>query len=168
MTILATDWIAFHADRTPEKTALIDQVSGRAYTYAQFNAAAAALAGYLRDVWGAKRGDRLAILAKNSAEYFVFEFACIKLGALMLPLNWRLAEPELQFILRDAAPIGLLYDTEFSERIPKLRPFISHLLRFDLDDTLISDNAPIYTQAIAANHVPVVMDAYTTHDDPLT
>jgi len=168
MTILATDWIAFHADRTPDKTALIDQASGRAYTYAQFNDRAAALAGYLRDVWGAKRGDRLAILAKNSADYFVFEFACIKLGALMLPLNWRLAEPELQFILRDAAPVGLLYDTEFSERATNLRGLVAHGLRFDLDDTSIPDAAPTYTAALAANHAPALMDAYTTHDDALT
>ncbi len=47
-------------------------------------------------------GDRLAILAKNSSEYFEFQFACFKLGAMMLPLNWRLAQPELLFILNDA------------------------------------------------------------------
>ena len=168
MTILATDWIAFHADRTPDKTALIDQASGRACSYAQFNDRASALAGYLRDVWGTKRGDRLAILAKNSADYFVFEFACIKLGALMLPLNWRLAEPELHFILRDAAPVGLLYDTEFSDRVANLRDLFVHILRFDLNDTSTSDDAPTYTAALASNHAPVVMDAYTTHDDALT
>lgn len=166
MTILATDWIAFHADRTPDKLALIDQASGAQYTYAQMNERAARLAGYLRDVWGAKRGDRLAILAKNSAEYFVFEFACIKLGALMLPLNWRLAEPELQFILRDAAPIGLLYDSDFSPRVEGLKSLVTHRLHFE--DVSSADDSPGYESALTAHHAPVVMDPHTTHDDALT
>ncbi len=36
--VLASDWVAFHADRTPEKTALIDQGTGRSFSYAEFNA----------------------------------------------------------------------------------------------------------------------------------
>ncbi|MBL8164549.1 MAG: AMP-binding protein, partial [Anaerolineae bacterium] len=96
MRILASDWIAFHADRTPDKLAMIDQDSGQRFTYGEFDDRAARLAAYLRREWGAQKGDRLAILAKNSVDYFAFEFACIKLGALMLPLNWRLAEPELR------------------------------------------------------------------------
>src|SRR5215216_6101974 len=105
--ILASDWIDFHADRTPEKLALIDQQTGRRFTYGGFNERSGRLAAYLRDQWGIQPGDRIAILAKNSTEYFEFEFACIKLGALMLPLNWRLAEPELLFIVNDAQALGL-------------------------------------------------------------
>ena len=43
--ILASDWIAFHADRTPEKLALIDQQTGRRFTYGEFNDRSARLAG---------------------------------------------------------------------------------------------------------------------------
>ena len=78
--------------------------TGRHYTYAEVNDRAGRLAAYLRDEWDVAKGDRVAILAKNSTEYFEFQFACWKLGAMMLPLNWRLAEPELLFILNDAAP----------------------------------------------------------------
>jgi len=118
--VLASDWIAFHADRTPDKLAMIDQASARRFTYAEMNDRAARLAAWFRDEWGVQRGDRLAILAKNSTEYFEFQYACIKLGALMLPLNWRLAEQELQFILRDSGAVGLVYDAEFAERVPPL------------------------------------------------
>jgi fatty-acyl-CoA synthase len=93
--ILASDWIAFHADRTPEKVAMIDQATGRRWTYAAFNDRSSRLARYFRDEWRVQPGDRIAILAKNSTDYFEVYYACLKAGLTLLPLNWRLAEPEL-------------------------------------------------------------------------
>lgn len=167
--ILASDWVAFHADRTPERPAMIDQGTGRTFTYGEFNARSAALAGYLRDEWGVQAGDRVAILAKNCTEYFEFEFACIKLGAIMLPLNWRLAEPELLFILNDAEAVGLIYDAEFSDRVPPLleKSTVNYALRIDLGNPPV-DDFPAYDDAIAANHAPVIMNPQTTHDAPIT
>ncbi len=166
--ILAADWIAFHADRTPEKIALVDQATGRHFTYEQFNERSARLAAYLRSAWGVRPGDRVAILGKNSSEYFEVEFACIKLGAMMLPLNWRLAEPELQFILNDAAPIGLIYDGEFADRIPGLLASpLKYLLRIDFSEPP-ADDQPAYEQAIDQTRGHVIMDPQTTHDTPLT
>ncbi|MBN1287055.1 MAG: long-chain fatty acid--CoA ligase [Anaerolineae bacterium] len=118
--IPAADWIAFHAFRTPDRLALIDQTTNRRFTYGELNDRSGRLATYLRNVWKVNPGDRVAILGKNSTEYFEFQFACWKLGAMMLPLNWRLAEPELLYILNDAEPKALLYDDEFGERIPPL------------------------------------------------
>jgi fatty-acyl-CoA synthase len=166
--IRASDWVAFHADRTPDKLALIDQATGARYTYAEFNDRAARLAAYLRDVCGVQPGDRAAILAKNSVDYFTFEFACIKLGALMLPLNWRLAEPELRFILKDAEPVVLVYDSEFAPRIPPLKDTPPrHFLRLDFDG-FPPDDVPSFDEAIAATTGHVVMDPQTTHDTPIT
>ena len=167
MTILAADWIAFHADRTPEKLAMVDQATGRRFTYAQMNERAERLAGYLRGAWGAKAGDRLAILAKNSTEYFEFQYACMKLGALMLPLNWRLAEQELSFILQDSGAIGLVYDGEFAERVkPLLSAPLVHRLRIDFD-AAPADDAPAYESAVTSSTVRVGMDFYAAHDDPM-
>jgi len=168
MSILASDWITFHADRTPDKVAMIDQASGHVLTYAEFNRRSARLAAYLRDAWGAGPGDRLAILAKNSIEYFEFEFACIKLGVMMLPLNWRLAEPELRFILDDAGALGLVYDAEFAGRIPALRQSstLQHFLRLDFEQAP-DDSNPGYEQAIQSTLDEVVMSPQTTHDTPM-
>jgi fatty-acyl-CoA synthase len=176
MTILASDWIAFHADRTPDKLALIDQATERRFTYAEMNERAARLAAYFRDEWGVQRGDRIAILAKNSTEYFEFQYACIKLGALMLPLNWRLAEQELSFILQDSGAVGIVYDSEFAERIPPLMhaPLVQQL-RIDLTPrpTLQKrgeghpDEAISYEDAIAVTSAQVGMSPHTTHDDPM-
>ncbi len=167
--ILASDWLAFHADRTPDKLAAIDQHSGRHFTYAEFNDRAARLAAYLRDQWGVVKGDRVAILAKNSTDYFEFQFACWKLNAMMLPLNWRLAEPELLFILNDAAPKGIVYDAEFADRLPPLVAAspVKHRLRIDSAEQG-SDDAPAYESALQGTHSRLVMNPQTTHDDPMT
>lgn len=167
--ILASDWVAFHADRTPEKLAMVDQATGQHFTYEQFNLRCARLAAYMRDVWGAKAGDRLAILAKNSVEYFVFEFACIKLGAVMLPLNWRLADPELLFILNDSGACGLVYDGEFAGRVPALvgGSQLKHMLRIDFDEPS-PDTNPAYGDAAAYPNADAHMNPQTTHDTLLT
>jgi fatty-acyl-CoA synthase len=168
MSILASDWIAFHADRTPEKLAMIDQATGRQFTYAELNGRSAHLAVYLRERWRVQPGDRLAILAKNSTDYFEFQFACIKLGAMMLPLNWRLAEAELRFILNDAQPIGLLYDAEFASRIPGLKASpLRHFLRLDFGQPPV-DDSPSYEDAVKSTDEQVVMSPQTTHDTAMT
>lgn len=167
--ILASDWLAFHADRTPEKLAAIDQATGRRFTYGEFNARAGQLAAYLQRTWGVQAGDRLAILAKNSTEYFEFQFACVKLGALMLPLNWRLAEPELLFILNDAGAKGIVYDAEFETRVPALVASSSVEGRLRIDSFGLGvDDAPSYEDAIAAVSVVTRMNPQTTHDTPMT
>ncbi|MEM9950330.1 MAG: long-chain fatty acid--CoA ligase [Chloroflexota bacterium] len=167
--VLVADWVAFHADRTPDKIALIDQHTGQTLTYAQFNERATKLATIMRDDWGAIAGDRMAILAKNSAEYYVFEFACIKLGVMMLPLNWRLAVPEWVFILNDAEAKGIVYDGEFAEHILTLleQTTLSHTLRIDLGQSA-TDNLPSYEEAIEKASPDVMMNPQTSHDTPMT
>ncbi|MDJ0855281.1 MAG: AMP-binding protein [Desulfobacterales bacterium] len=59
---------------------------------------------------GLRPGDRAAVLAFNSRRYFFLLGAAARLGAIIVPLNWRLAAEELQFILRDAEPGLLLFD----------------------------------------------------------
>jgi fatty-acyl-CoA synthase len=89
--ILASDWVAFHADRTPDKWAFTDQFTNRIFSYGELQERVDYVAGYLRRHWHIEAGDVIAILAKNSVEFFEFQFACVRLGAVMLPLNWRLA-----------------------------------------------------------------------------
>jgi fatty-acyl-CoA synthase len=169
--MLASDWIAFHADRTPDKLALVDQATGRQYDYATFNQRAGRLAAYLREAWGVQPGDRLAILGKNSSEYFEFQYACVKLGAMMLPLNWRLAEPEIAFILGDAGVKGIVYDAEFEARISAVldaAPSGAGLCRLRIDSYGTgTDDAPRYEDGIAAMSERIIMHPQTTHDTPV-
>lgn len=167
--ILASDWVAFHADRTPNKIALIDQHTGQELSYFALNQRASQLATVMRDDWGAVAGDRLAILAKNSSEYFVFQCACIKLGAMMLPLNWRLAVPELIFICNNAEAKGIVYDNCFSEHIPNLldKTSLLYCLRITQDE-IANDDLPSYENAVTSASPDVVMNPQTTHDTPMT
>jgi len=167
--ILAADWLALHADRTPDKLATLDQATQRRFTYQDMEGRVGRLAAFLYEEWGVRQGDRVAILAKNSAEYFEFQFACFRLGAMMLALNWRLAEAELLFILNDATPKGLVYDAEFAPRLPALLAGagIAHSLRIDPQHSQ-PNSTPDYEAALAGANQPRPMASTVTHDTPIT
>ena len=89
-----------HADFAPRRIAI--RYEGREITYAGFAAQVARLAHALRVRHGVVAGDRVAVLALNSPEYLALLYACARLGAMMLPINWRLAPPEIGYILGHA------------------------------------------------------------------
>jgi fatty-acyl-CoA synthase len=115
------DWIKRHAERNPDKLAVVDAFTGREFTYSQFNERANRFASFLKDHLGIKEGDRVSILAQNSSDYFEILFACGKTGVILNTLNWRLAVPELEYILNDCTPRVLIYEPEFSEAVESLR-----------------------------------------------
>ncbi len=115
------DWLAKQADIRPEKTALVDAATGRCYTYAGFHTRASRCAEFLRDEWGVQPGERVALLAYNSSDYFEILWACAKMGAVLVCLNWRLAVPELEFIMRDSTPVALIYDPPFAPAAASLK-----------------------------------------------
>lgn len=103
-------WIETHAARTPRKVAL--QWQGEAITYADLAARIERrAAAFVRQ--GIGRGDRVAILAYNCPEYIEALFACARLGAILVTLNWRLAPPEWAYILDHSGAKLLLHDGEF-------------------------------------------------------
>jgi fatty-acyl-CoA synthase len=109
------DWIAHHARFSPGAEAVHDLASGRRFTYAQFDERITRAALWLAGAFGVRRGDRVAVLSMNDTDVFELQFACRRLGAIFLPLNWRLAVPELEFIAKDAAPVVLIHGTEFAD-----------------------------------------------------
>jgi fatty-acyl-CoA synthase len=94
------DLIERNAAFTPEKPAL--RFAGQAQSYAAFAERIRALARALKSQLGVRRGDRVAVLAMNHPDYLALLYACARLGAMLVPLNWRLAAPELKFVLSDA------------------------------------------------------------------
>ncbi len=115
------DWLVKRAELTPDTTALVDAATGREWSYEQFNERASRFAEFLRDEWTIRSGERIAILAQNSTDYFEILYGCAKVGTILVPLNWRLAVPELEFIVRDCEPRALIYDPPFSEAAEALR-----------------------------------------------
>jgi long-chain acyl-CoA synthetase len=99
-----------HAVERPDKTAF--QFEGRVTTYAEFDRHANQAAnGLLRA--GLRPGDRIAYLGKNSDHYFELLFGAAKAGVVMTPINWRLAGPEVAYILKDSAARGVFVGAEF-------------------------------------------------------
>src|SRR6266436_814822 len=162
------DWIAHHAGRRPTKLAIHDLQTSRKFTYADVDhrtdRLAAALAGL-----GIAKGDRVGLLAPNCAEYFELQFACGRLGAIMLPLNWRLTVPELEYILGDSTPKLLVHDKDFAQQAAELARLckIAHLLEIDHDRAdsayeraLASASKP--PAAVALDHDDIAMVMYTS------
>jgi fatty-acyl-CoA synthase len=97
------------------RAALVDRARGERLTYPELDAAADRWAAALR-ARGVGRGDMVATLAGNRSEVAAAFFACGRLGAALLPLNWRLAAPELAPILADARPKLILGEGRFRDR----------------------------------------------------
>jgi fatty-acyl-CoA synthase len=112
-------WIANHAARTPDKFAL--RLGDRTLTYRNLAQRIDRLAAGLARDLGVTPGTRIAILAYNGFEYIELVMACARLGAILVPLNWRLALPELAYILKDAGASALICDPEFHDAGEALR-----------------------------------------------
>ena len=84
---------------------------------------------------GLSKGDRVAVLAKNSIEYFETYYACARAGLIAQPLNWRLGVPELARILVDGEPAAILTSSDFSSERDALRDQveIDHWLQYGPD-----------------------------------
>src|SRR3984957_135901 len=113
-----SDLIERNAAFTPDKPALIFE--GETLTYAALAARIEETAQALKGEFGVSRGDRVAILSLNRPDYLVLLYACARLGAMLVPLNWRLAVAEQLFILSDAAAKILILERAFADVIPAL------------------------------------------------
>jgi fatty-acyl-CoA synthase len=118
--VRSPDWLAYHARSRPDALAVVDLGTERRFTYAELNDRAERLATVLSADFGIAAGDRVAIYSQNTTNTFEVQFACWKLGAAYVPLNWRLVLPELEFIARDATPKLLFHEAAFAETAEKL------------------------------------------------
>lgn len=161
-SIPAYDWIAYQAANQPEKLALLDLGSGRRLSYSAFDNRIGRLAAALRAEGKVGPGDRVMVLGHNSSDVFEIQFACARLGAIFVPVNWRLAPPELVQIARHAAPTVLYFQPEFAETAAEMarQCGTSCVATFGAAD---SDH-----ERMIAAHAPLVGPHPITHDDVAT
>lgn len=114
-----SDWIDGWAGFSPDKTAI--RFAGADLTYADLAGRVARTAGILRHRLGVRHGDRVAWLGHNHPEMLALLFACARLGAVFLPMNWRLAVAEHDYVLKDAAPVALFVEPDFQDQIEGIR-----------------------------------------------
>ena len=114
--------LAGHAASRPDSPAI--SFAGTTISYAELESQVASMAGWLVRS-GIAAGDRIAIYARNHPESFITLFAASRIGAMMVPLNWRLSEEELAWQMQDAAPSVLLHGADFADMAARLAQAVS-------------------------------------------
>ena len=115
MTVRVFDWPSYYAARRPEALALTSIEDGVTLTWHELEATVASLAATLQRHYGLQPGDRVALLAENDVRTFVMQFACMRAGLILVPLNWRLAIGELRALLNDAEARLLVHDAAWAD-----------------------------------------------------
>ncbi|MFE0172140.1 o-succinylbenzoate--CoA ligase [Streptomyces sp. NPDC059002] len=147
-------WPARRARKTPHRTAF--QHEGATTSYAELHTRTTQLARALRKS-GVRRGDRIAYLGPNHPAFLETFFAAGVLGAVFVPLNTRLAVPELEHQLDDSGAATLIHapaHAEAAERLTGLAPALRTRVEV----------GPRY-QELIASAVPDPLDEAVTGDD---
>jgi fatty-acyl-CoA synthase len=160
MTAPAYDWIRHHARATPDKLAAVDLHSGRRWTYREMDGRCDRLAAFLRDEAGVGCGDRVVVLMHNSTDMFEVQFAMPRLGAVYVPISWRLSPAEIGAIVADAEPTALIYGPEcagIAAALGRARPALRLIDVADGDDSM-------YERGLAVDRAPP-QPPPLSHDD---
>ena len=136
-----SSFIAFHARQSPERCAL--KYRGEEISYAAFHARIQSVAGWLA-ARGIGADGVVAVLMKNSPAFLDIAFAASHIGAIFLPINYRLSSDEVGYIVENSGARMLIADEEFASSAAGPAPIVL------LDDAAQSDRA-----RLAANTTPV-------------
>jgi fatty-acyl-CoA synthase len=107
------DFVAHFARVSPDKLAVNDLTQSRRLTYAELEAAVQKATVALTKATGNPSGQRIVVVARNRVEMLIVHFACIRCGAIFVPVNWRLAPAEVAHILADCRPALIIAEPEF-------------------------------------------------------
>ncbi|ESX92049.1 AMP-binding protein [Mesorhizobium sp. LNJC403B00] len=147
-----SDPVALHAGAQPQRVACVDLASGRRWTYRTLDEAIQRAMAVLED-YGIEPGQRIATLARNSADLLIAQQAAMRLGAIFVPVNWRLSVVEQQTVLADCEPVLLLHDAALITALPKgcvpveVRAFAA----------AVEAQAPALRRALPAGDVPSII-----------
>lgn len=111
---LELDWLKRWNMYSPRSVAIHDWASDRRLTYSDLFRMSNAIATQIKSEYGLKSGDRVAVLSKNHWLYVPLFFALQRLNVILVPLNFRLAPRELDYVIRDSESALLIHSEEFS------------------------------------------------------
>jgi fatty-acyl-CoA synthase len=160
------EWVTKRTLSYPERLFLKEE-DGREFNNRTFNERVNRMAHALADL-GIVKGERVAALMLNSSEFLEIFFACGKTGAIMVPVNFRLAVPELIYILKDSAPHALVYSSDFAEKVQAIKAAglpMEHYFRHGGDK--LAEDPPIADFAARFSADEPVPVREVTDDDPL-
>ncbi len=112
-------WVQRWSELYPQKTAIIFE--GIRITYLGLHQRVNQAACWLQSL-GIEKGDRVAVMSKNCPEFIELYLACSRLGAIFVPVNFRLAAPELDYTLTHSSPGLFVFENEYAETVLGLSP----------------------------------------------
>jgi len=110
-------WLRRWSEVCPDKHAIV--CGEQAVTYAELQREVTRTACWLQEV-GIEKGDRLAVVLENCPEFLFLFLACARLGAVFVPLNYRLSADELDYLLSHSRPRVLVCSSRFADVIRRL------------------------------------------------
>jgi long-chain acyl-CoA synthetase len=155
------DIVRHHAAISPNNTALHYMTDGRSWTFGELDRESNRVAVRLQEA-GVHAQDRVAHLDKNAPEYFTYLFGSAKLNAASVAVNWRLAPPEMEYILNNSEAKVLLIGEEFLGHLAKIR--LEHVRQVIVVGDPGTTGYPSYEQWIAGAPATDPMAACTSND----
>jgi len=158
-----SDAIDFHAKASPGKLALLNLATGERISYAEANDRIAKLAGLIRERLGNASGERVVMLSRNSAFMLLVHYACARAGHIFVPLNWRLAAPEIASLIDDAKPAAIFYQPDFAAAAAPAFASAKENCRFSMEaggENILQqakDCAPIFSSAGMDENAPIAL-----------
>jgi acyl-CoA synthetase (AMP-forming)/AMP-acid ligase II len=121
------EMIAEVVERRRDHVFLVDALTGSEITYGEFHRKSCALAVELRRR-GVRKGDRIAVMLPNGCELAILYFACIYLGAVIVPTNPSLSRSDVQFILESCKPALVVASSTSADAIKSLHANVLTLI----------------------------------------
>jgi acyl-CoA synthetase (AMP-forming)/AMP-acid ligase II len=122
------DLLVLNANRYPENTAIVHR--GQRFTYREVNERVNRLCHHLLDL-GVRKGDRIGIMLYNSNQFVEIFFAAVKIGAIAVPLNFRMIPREIKWALDHMACKIFVYGERCSAQVESIKrdiPGVEHLI----------------------------------------
>ncbi len=120
--LLVNDFLRRASDLYPDKVAVVD--GPRRYSYREFRARANRLSNALLGL-GIEQGDRVCMLSPNSHFFLESFYGTSQIGAILVPLNYRLLPSDHEYILNHAGVKAVLIDAQHSKIVDEIRPKLS-------------------------------------------
>ncbi|MFD1039832.1 class I adenylate-forming enzyme family protein [Virgibacillus byunsanensis] len=137
------DILSNSAKNYKEKNAIVTEE--RTLTYSELDSYSSIIASNLQKKCGVKKGDRVAIIIGNRYHFPLFVFACAKLGAILVPVNVKLAAEEIAFILGHSDVKVIISEEKFIYKMDEIKEIDSNVIPHK-DLILVIDGEDTFTQ----------------------
>ncbi len=162
------DYLSKRVIYSPEAEALVDIETGTRYSYRFFNEQANRVANFLQKNLNFEKGDRIAVIAHNTTEYWEIFFGCQKSGGILAGLNWRLVAGELSGLINDISPKIVFYGKEFVQVATEIESetSVDHWVAFN-PDGIGPDKSLLYEELIQQVSKENPKEVKLSYEDPM-